>query len=48
MKNSEIIEGIIEIVINSEGANPIAELEWLFGELSTARILEEKGEKNDA
>lgn len=45
MKNSEIIEGIIEIVINSEGASPMAELEWLFGELSTARILEQKESK---
>ncbi len=42
MKKSEIIERIIEIVINSEGAEPMSELEWLFGELSTARILEDK------
>ena len=45
MKNSEIIENIIEIVINSEGAEQMTELEWLFGELSTARILEDKESK---
>lgn len=45
MKNTEKIENIIEIVINSEGASPMSELEWLFSELSTARILEQKESK---
>ena len=45
MKNSEIIENIIKIVIDNEGAELMPELEWLFGELSTARILEDKESK---
>lgn len=45
MKNSEIIESIIKVVIDNGGAEHISELEWLFNELSTARILEDKESK---
>jgi len=45
MKKSEVIKSIIEIVINYEGCEAMEELEYLFGELRTAKIIEGK-EKN--
>lgn len=45
MKKSEVITNIIKIVIDNEGCEPMEELEYLFGELSTSKIIEGK-EKN--
>lgn len=45
MKKSEVITNIIKIVIDNEGCETMAELEWLFGELNTAKLIEGK-EKN--
>ena len=45
MKNPEIIKNIIEVIIEYTGTDNFDELEWLFGELSTARIIEDKENK---
>ena len=45
MKKSETIKNIIDLIIEYTGSENFAELEWLFSELSTARILEDKESK---
>lgn len=42
MKKSVIIKNIIDVLIEYTGSGNFAELEWLFSELNTARIIEDK------
>lgn len=42
MKESEIIEKVIDIVVDNTGTDNMPELEWLFEKLSTARFVDER------
>lgn len=45
MKESEIIEKVIDIVVENTGTDNMPVLEWLFNELSTARFVDSRKEE---
>lgn len=45
MKESEIIEKVIDIVVENTGTDNMPVLEWLFSELSTARFVDSRKEE---